>query len=95
MWNCPYCDQKSKRRWNLGIHIERAHPGKFNPAPEMKDRNYGTSKRTSRSISFPDPDSMDLFDRTLLIRFLLLQIDRLDRLELMRLLTRILQRLGK
>jgi hypothetical protein len=35
-WFCPYCDQTSRRRWNLSIHIQRNHPGRYNPLPEMK-----------------------------------------------------------
>src|SRR5215467_10074367 len=24
---CPYCDQRSTRRWNLDVHIKRRHGG--------------------------------------------------------------------
>src|SRR5206468_8886794 len=35
-WFCPYCQQTSQRRWNLSTHIQRKHPGSYNPLPEMK-----------------------------------------------------------
>lgn len=33
---CPHCSQKCPRRWNLSVHIQRKHPGQFNPILEMK-----------------------------------------------------------
>ena len=24
-YQCPYCDQRSTRRWNLDVHIKRKH----------------------------------------------------------------------
>ncbi len=26
-YQCPYCDQRSTRRWNLEVHIKRKHGG--------------------------------------------------------------------
>jgi hypothetical protein len=26
-YHCPYCDQRSTRRWNLDVHIKRKHGG--------------------------------------------------------------------
>ena len=26
-YHCPYCDQRSTRRWNLDVHIKRRHGG--------------------------------------------------------------------
>ena len=26
-YQCPYCDQRSTRRWNLDVHINRRHGG--------------------------------------------------------------------
>jgi hypothetical protein len=26
-YSCPYCDQRSTRRWNLDVHIKRKHGG--------------------------------------------------------------------
>jgi hypothetical protein len=28
---CPYCDQRSTRRWNLDVHIKRKHGGSSGP----------------------------------------------------------------
>ena len=33
---CPFCKQKCARRWNLSVHIQRKHPGQFNPILELK-----------------------------------------------------------
>jgi hypothetical protein len=32
-YDCPYCDQKSTRRWNLETHIKRRHGGTGQPIP--------------------------------------------------------------
>ena len=32
----PYCKQNCMRRWNLSTHIQRKHPGQFNPILELK-----------------------------------------------------------
>ena len=34
-YSCPHCDQKSTRRWNLGIHIKRRHGGAGRPIPNI------------------------------------------------------------
>jgi hypothetical protein len=34
---CPYCDQRSARRWNLDVHIKRRHGG------YLLDRSSGRS----------------------------------------------------
>jgi hypothetical protein len=35
-WYCPYCKMPSNRRWNVSVHIQRKHPGHYNPMPELK-----------------------------------------------------------
>jgi hypothetical protein len=35
-WYCPYCSLASNRRWNVSAHIQRKHPGHYNPMPELK-----------------------------------------------------------
>ena len=35
MYFCPYCDQKSTRRWNLETHIRRRHSGTGLPIPKL------------------------------------------------------------
>jgi hypothetical protein len=37
---CPYCDQRSTRRWNLDVHIKRKHGGYL--LGRSSDRNLGT-----------------------------------------------------
>jgi hypothetical protein len=32
-YHCPYCNQRSTRRWNLNVHIKRKHGGP--PAPYL------------------------------------------------------------
>ena len=34
-YSCPHCDQKSTRRWNLGVHIKRRHGGAGRPIPNI------------------------------------------------------------
>jgi hypothetical protein len=47
-YQCPYCDQRSTRRWNLDIHIKRRHggsPGRYlasNPF-SYKTNNIGSA----------------------------------------------------
>src|SRR5215469_10137609 len=38
---CPYCDQRSTRRWNLDVHIKRRHGGYL--LGESLDRYIGSS----------------------------------------------------
>jgi hypothetical protein len=35
-YNCPYCSQRSMRKENVSKHIQRKHPDKYNPFPQMK-----------------------------------------------------------
>ena len=37
---CPYCDQRSTRRWNLDVHIKRKHGGYL--LGRSSGRNLGT-----------------------------------------------------
>jgi hypothetical protein len=43
-YHCPYCDQRSTRRWNLDVHIKRKHGGHLlgrssGPNNPLFDRN--------------------------------------------------------
>src|SRR5215469_13537634 len=38
---CPYCNQRSTRRWNLDVHIKRRHGGYL--LGESLDRYIGSS----------------------------------------------------
>jgi hypothetical protein len=35
LYNCPYCNQQSTRRWNLEIHIKRRHGGLEQPIAKL------------------------------------------------------------
>jgi hypothetical protein len=35
---CPYCDQRSTRRWNLQVHIKRKHGG--SPGPYLASHQF-------------------------------------------------------
>jgi hypothetical protein len=44
-WSCPYCTQKSSRRWNMKVHIARIH-GTEDPVERVKSTHedmYGSS----------------------------------------------------
>jgi hypothetical protein len=35
LYNCPFCNQQSTRRWNLDIHIKRRHGGIGQPIAKV------------------------------------------------------------
>ncbi|MGC1930032.1 MAG: hypothetical protein WA667_13730 [Candidatus Nitrosopolaris sp.] len=37
-YHCPYCDQRSTRRWNLEVHIKRKHGG--SPGPYLASHPF-------------------------------------------------------
>jgi hypothetical protein len=52
-YHCPYCDQRSTRRWNLQVHINRRHgksPGRY-PASHT---SYNVQSDPSGSATFAD-----------------------------------------
>ena len=57
-YNCPYCEQKSMRKGNLSVHIQRKHPHEYNPFPDMKqkqsDWNFSQHKKPEPS-NFSSP----------------------------------------
>lgn len=54
-WGCPKCKQISSRRWNMQVHIERAH-GIGEPIERVKlaqERMYGSFGRSVTSTNSP------------------------------------------
>ncbi len=39
-WCCPYCSQRSSRRWNLEVHIKRRHNGIGEPIDEEELKQF-------------------------------------------------------
>ena len=54
-YECPYCDQKSTRRWNLETHIKRRHggTGRTIPVPNMPFQSPGKPASNSRLGDIP------------------------------------------
>jgi hypothetical protein len=61
-WFCPYCQQTSRRRWNLSIHIQRQHPGLYNPLPEMKRDTHLQRQHPGRDNPLPEMKRVTAFD---------------------------------
>jgi hypothetical protein len=61
-WFCPYCQQTSQRRWNLSIHIQRQHPGRYNPLPEMKRVTHLQRQHPGRYNPLPEMKRVIGFD---------------------------------
>jgi hypothetical protein len=38
-WNCPYCDYKSTRKFNMCLHIDRRHRTRYNPFHDFRPIN--------------------------------------------------------
>ena len=54
-WGCPKCKQMSSRRWNMKVHIERAH-GIGEPIERVKlaqERMYGSFGGSVTSTNSP------------------------------------------
>ena len=47
-WYCPCrnCGQTSMRRANMSVHMQRKHPGEYNPFEQFKDPNYPYKKHS-------------------------------------------------
>jgi hypothetical protein len=61
-WFCPYCEQTSQRRWNLSTHIQRKHPGSYNPLPEMKRVTHLQRKHPGSYNPLPEMKRVIVFD---------------------------------
>jgi hypothetical protein len=51
---CPYCDQRSTRRWNLDVHIKRKHgdpPGRYLASHPMYNRNIQSHQFGSATVA--------------------------------------------
>jgi hypothetical protein len=61
MWCCPYCSQRSARRWNLEVHIKRWHNGIGEPIDE-EESNEIKDKMSNQFFYHNHPYSVnDLF----------------------------------
>ena len=61
-YTCYYCGMTSMRRGNVSAHIQRKHPHRYNPFPDMKqkqsDCNFSQPKKPEPSnISSPQYES--------------------------------------
>jgi hypothetical protein len=61
-WNCPYCEQTSQRRWNISTHIQRKHPGLYNPPAEMKQVTHLQRKHAGLYNPLPETKRITVFD---------------------------------
>jgi hypothetical protein len=43
-WECPFCEQRSERKWNLKVHLKRKHDGLGQPAymSKTKEGQHGS-----------------------------------------------------
>jgi len=92
-WNCPFCDYKSPRKWNMRVHIDRRHGKTDNPyyhfPPKAENPNLHKRVSSKDSIGFsvnspsltPQPIQDNSMVRSLWIQYLLKQIEELSNLE--------------
>jgi len=59
-WYCPSpnCGQTSMRRANMSVHMQRKHPGEFNPFELFKDPNYPYKKHNPQPPTTNDSASV-------------------------------------
>lgn len=80
-WGCPKCKQISSRRWNMQVHIERAH-GIGEPIERVKlaqERMYGSFGRSVTSTNSPSSTRAET-NRTSKRRKIWLDNDIIDQL---------------
>ena len=65
-YHCPYCDQRSTRRWNLDVHIKRKHGGLLG---RSSDRSMANNLH-SQSIHLRNATVADDIDNTFYSRSL-------------------------
>jgi hypothetical protein len=89
-WNCPYCEQTGNRRWNIAVHVERKHPGLYNPLPSMRQtrpfNTYSSQAKPQSANSFLPQDDLPESVRTIVkldkFQNLLQEIKQLSKIEL-------------
>jgi hypothetical protein len=70
---CPYCDQRSTRRWNLQVHIKRKHGGYL--LGRLSDRYMGNNPPLySRSVEFGHATVQDSVGNSFQPRYISQQI---------------------
>jgi hypothetical protein len=96
-WYCPYCRLASNRRWNVSAHIQKKHPGLYNPMPELKrnppfstyssqPQNQSSNSNTPRDDSF---DPMQMLEKSTKFQNILQEIKQMNRMEIIFLLSAI------
>jgi hypothetical protein len=89
-WNCPYCKLKSTRRWNVSTHIQRKHPGHYNPLPEMKQSPpfssyFSQPQNQSTNSNIPRDDFFDpaqIFEKTTKFQNILNEVRKMNKIEI-------------
>ena len=87
----------SNRRWNVSVHIQRKHPGHYNPMPELKQnppfsayfsqpQNQSSNSNTPRDDSF---DPMQMLEKSTKFQNILQEIKQMNRMEIIFLLSAI------
>ena len=101
-YNCPYCEQKSMRRGNLDVHIQKKHPHDYNPFPDMKqkqsDCNFSQPKKPEpsniRSPTYDLSHRAQLSENSSKFQDVLQEISQWSEVELMFLASAIHKRLN-
>jgi hypothetical protein len=65
---CPYCDQRSTRRWNLDVHIKRKHGGYL--LGRSSGRNLGTYSPWLKSNPYYSTGPTTVADTTFQPRYI-------------------------
>jgi hypothetical protein len=89
-WYCPYCKLASNRRSNISAHIERKHPGRYNPMPGMKQKppfasyssqpqNQSSNSNITRGDSF---DPLQILEKSIKFQNILQEIKQLNNMEI-------------
>lgn len=89
-WYCPYCEQTGTRRWNVSTHIQRKHPGRYNPLPEMKQvrpfNTYSSQAKPQSANSFLRQDDLSeatqIFEKPTKFQNLLHEIKQFNKMEI-------------
>ena len=96
-WYCPYCGLASNRRWNISAHIQRKHPGSFNPMPGLKQSSpfstyLSQPQNQSSNPNIPRDHSSDpvqILEKSTKFQNILQEIKHMNRTERVLLLSAI------
>jgi hypothetical protein len=84
----------SNRRWNVSTHIQRKHPGHYNPLPEMKQRPplssyFSQSQNQSTNSNIPRDDFFDptqILEKSTKVQNILEEVRQMNKIEIIFLL---------